>query len=606
MNKNRVVVKTKYYIVSVYLIILLLSLSAACLVVLSSNMTIGQTVDKVYGWGKFVQGMREFNRGEYDEAEKSLKIASEKEYYKANLKLGDISYQKYIDGMGIEDLLEAIRDYKIAAINNIAGANIRLDKIYRSVNANESIMLDAINWYEFQYTVGKISKDGSLRKINVIRRELGLFYYDGGEKLIKKCSADAVAFYKKASENECYAAEIKLGELYYTGDILTRDYHQARYWFEEASMHNIPRAQYYLSEIYRNGCGVDVDHAKATQYLEEAAENNDPLALINLALLYNNGIHITQDSAKAKKYIKSGIAALNADASNKSDIAAISVYYAIMLSISKDVDEFNNTASLLKSTAIKSDGEESAIQYLSAAATEGYPRAQLFLGQYLINHKGEYRRGFNWVKQSAENNYPSAMLALSSLYREGTGIGKDNLKWGEWFAKAVSHKEAAAECVMGMLYYDPEIFPELSNALSIEKDYCKSLALIRQSVKQGDPNAQFFLGLLYKDGEVIAKDDKKFFELALLAAEQGLPEAQNAISLAYEDGVGTDKNPAEAVKWLAKAVEQDGKYEYKTIGGRLYYELLPVVSEALGLVVEGYDEAEKSVDSAVKWVKELF
>ena len=62
----------------------------------------------------------------------------------------------------------------------------------------------------------------------------------------------------------------------------------------------------------------------------------------------------------------------------------------------------------------------------------------------------------------------------------------------------------------------------------------------------------------YKQAEKLQKSEKNegSFEYYLKAAKQGDAEAQYNLGVCYRNGYGVEKNPAEAVKWLRKAADQ--------------------------------------------------
>ena len=58
---------------------------------------------------------------------------------------------------------------------------------------------------------------------------------------------------------------------------------------------------------------------------------------------------------------------------------------------------------------------------------------------------------------------------------------------------------------------------------------------------------------------VIDKDLEKAVEWHAKAVKQGLPEAQYYLAKCYEEGKGAKKNLSKAKKWYAKAAEQGVK-----------------------------------------------
>jgi TPR repeat protein len=63
-----------------------------------------------------------------------------------------------------------------------------------------------------------------------------------------------------------------LGNKYYSGQGVERDYAVARQYFEKAAAGDYAVAQYYLGLMYENGQGVEQDRAAAQEWYEKAAE----------------------------------------------------------------------------------------------------------------------------------------------------------------------------------------------------------------------------------------------------------------------------------------------------------------------------------------------
>lgn len=84
----------------------------------------------------------------------------------------------------------------------------------------------------------------------------------------------------------------------------------------------------------------------------------------------------------------------------------------------------------------------------------------------------------------------------------------------------------------------------------------KALSLYLQLAKQGNADAQFNAGLIYANGQGIAKDDEQALEWFDKAAKQGHREAQTKLGFMYATGKGVAQNYNLAVYWCYKAAEQ--------------------------------------------------
>ena len=79
---------------------------------------------------------------------------------------------------------------------------------------------------------------------------------------------------------------------------------------------------------------------------------------------------------------------------------------------------------------------------------------------------------------------------------------------------------------------------------------------LRTRAEQGDAEAQFNLGVMYRTGEGVARDYSESVKWTRRAAEQGIAEAQYYLGVAYANGQGVAQDDAESVKWWSLAAEQ--------------------------------------------------
>ena len=88
------------------------------------------------------------------------------------------------------------------------------------------------------------------------------------------------------------------------------------------------------------------------------------------------------------------------------------------------------------------------------------------------------------------------------------------------------------------------------------KDYETALRLWKPLAEQGNLDAQWWLGWMYRNGDGTPKDYKTAFKYYKLAAEQGYTPAQYELGEFYQYGYGVTQNEKTAVKWYRLAAEQ--------------------------------------------------
>ena len=99
---------------------------------------------------------------------------------------------------------------------------------------------------------------------------LGECYYRG--EGVKRNYAEAVRWYRKAVEQGHAEAQYKLGKCYFAGEGIGSSMKQGVEWYRKAAEQGHAEAQYQLAECYYEGAGVKRDHAEAAQWYRKAAE----------------------------------------------------------------------------------------------------------------------------------------------------------------------------------------------------------------------------------------------------------------------------------------------------------------------------------------------
>lgn len=83
-----------------------------------------------------------------------------------------------------------------------------------------------------------------------------------------------------------------------------------------------------------------------------------------------------------------------------------------------------------------------------------------------------------------------------------------------------------------------------------------SLAETRTKAEQGGAKAQFNLGLMYRQGQGVPKDDAEAVKWYRKATEQGFAGAQTNLGLMYNKGEGVPRDDIEAYMWASLAAAQ--------------------------------------------------
>ena len=87
-------------------------------------------------------------------------------------------------------------------------------------------------------------------------------------------------------------------------------------------------------------------------------------------------------------------------------------------------------------------------------------------------------------------------------------------------------------------------------------DHTTAFTEFRALAEEGDPRAQFALGLMFQTGRGADKDYGKARYWYRSAAAQGLARAQSNLGVLYRRGLGVGRNFITALAWFRRAAEQ--------------------------------------------------
>ncbi len=102
-------------------------------------------------------------------------------------------------------------------------------------------------------------------------------------------------------------------------------------------------------------------------------------------------------------------------------------------------------------------------------------------------------------------------------------------------------------------------------------DYATAYHEFHPLARQGDAAAQNYLGLMYHQGQGVARDYAEAAKWFRLAAAQGTAGAQYILGAMYDNGQGVAQDYTEAAKWYRLAAEQ-GHARAQYILGLLYLQ----------------------------------
>ncbi len=90
-------------------------------------------------------------------------------------------------------------------------------------------------------------------------------------------------------------------------------------------------------------------------------------------------------------------------------------------------------------------------------------------------------------------------------------------------------------------------------------DYATALRILTPLADNGDPTAQYFVGVMALRGEGMARDTQRAVALLRQAASAGIADAQNYMARFYRRGENVPQGYDEAMKWYLLAAKQGYK-----------------------------------------------
>ncbi len=106
-------------------------------------------------------------------------------------------------------------------------------------------------------------------------------------------------------------------------------------------------------------------------------------------------------------------------------------------------------------------------------------------------------------------------------------------------------------------------------------DYDTTFRYLLPLARKGSPDAQEVLGLMYRIGQGVPKNNEYALDWLLMAAEQGRPLAQHHLASMYFNGEGTVKDPIKALVWIKLALiyYKDGMEKNRALQDRKNIEM---------------------------------
>jgi len=210
-------------------------------------------------------------------------------------------------------------------------------------------------------------------------------------------------------------------------------------------------------------------------------------------------------------------------------------------------------------------------------------------GAYEVEQQNPSVRSLQFAAQQGE---PHAFYQLGLLYKRGKGVPKDSRTALYWFDLAAKRAVSAAQFELGAIY----------GSERKAEDHLAAVRFIQEAARQGFARAEYSLGLMHEQGQLVPRSAEEAATWYRRAAEQGDAKAQYRLGTLYYKGLGLPRDDAAAIEWFQRAAEQDiPEAQYNV--GLMYARGEGVPTDNIRAHVwfalaasQGYDEAVKGLD----------
>ena len=185
-------------------------------------------------------------------------------------------------------------------------------------------------------------------------------------------------------------------------------------------------------------------------------------------------------------------------------------------------------------------------KYREAVADE--PRRYFEQGQQ-YEEKGKDKNAVECYQKAIDLGYDDALFALVELY-EKQGDEENMIRL---LVKAGNQGNI-------------EAMHRLETHFEEIEDYRSAIRWTEKQALLGDADAMWWMGVRYREGEVVEKDLKKAFDWFLKSARAGHNGAMWWLGDCYRDGEGTEEDIGEAIKWYEKSAALGNSYAMGRLG----------------------------------------
>jgi len=214
------------------------------------------------------------------------------------------------------------------------------------------------------------------------------------------------------------------------------------------------------------------------------------------------------------------------------------------------------SAQVMLGETLRQSDPAAALKWFIAAGTQGQTEAMVDAGDMMAIGRGlpapDLGGAVEWYSNAEKSGDADGMYRLAECYLFGKGIAQDPRRAVELLTASAALNNPVAINLLG------DVFRRGLPGL-IEPNPAESFRLFTRAKELGFLDAQGNLGVLYMNGEGVAKDERMAFALFRAGAEKDNPPCMFFYAMCLEGGVTAGKNPTEARAWYLKAAKAGNK-----------------------------------------------
>ena len=379
---------------------------------------------------------------------------------------------------------------------------------------------------------------------------LGFYHYSEAEDSNNEEEyLKAKEYFLQAEALGSKEASYLLGEIYYYGEGVSRNYATAAKYYEKAATQNLKEALFSLGSLYQLE-DFQVDQEKTLAYSEQAANLKSQPALRTLAYYYENGSGpiATIDLKKANEFYQQ--ACELGDSSSCDDTDRLKYFTFTFDELITDIisaypalsptgKPLPNPAEITElDTYYQLNHLNESLPDIILQAQKKNSDAVYLLGLY-YNALGDdqydssaYIKAKTLLEKAIELGSDNAMYELAELYYYGNGVQQDYQKSLELYSNPKLAKHPEAIFSRGVQYDLGEGVPQ---------SYETSLAFFKEASDLGHNPSTFNVGYMYEYGQFVDVDLALAKEWYQKSCDNGYEEGCSAVKLLQEE---TNTSPA--------------------------------------------------------------